>query len=498
MSDTDRIADRHLREVDGLSPATEMRPLTVGLVADPAWAASPAGQQLLTCAVNLLCRLTETVTRLQLAIPPVPVLVPMPYGRALGTLREALVAIPPWAVGAEVTVDVVQAVSDADVVLSLGPAPTSVAGRPVLCAIADGWRLWLGAPEEFPADAQASASATPLGPFLAACFLAGEVFKTARGVVRGSKVRSLGYSLWSGATGAWSRLEAGPEPAGQILPPIYLVGAGAVGQGVVAILGAAPLAAGYVVAIDDDRHDRTNLNRCFVAGEGDVGDAKVHAVERYLRHSPIVCLAHEGTIARYVSKPKPSLQVGLARAEAEGQYGTVVSCVDKGVSRQDIQGLRPKLIIGGSTVGLSAKTNVYDGEPGTPCLGCHNPPEKDGELLRELERRLRGMSREEQAAYLRDHVADPGPILEHLAAERCGTVGEAMLRDIATASPREFSVSFVSMAAAVLVASRLFSRLLFDAADRDRPRMTSIAFLKASILDADLAIDAACRRHAKP
>jgi hypothetical protein len=146
-------------------------------------------------------------------------------------------------------------------------------------------------------------------------------------------------------------------------------------------------------------------------------------------------------------------------------------------------------------VALSAKTNVYDFSPGTPCLGCHNPPEKDGERLRELERLLRGMPKKEQEVYLRAHVADPEPILEHLAAERCGTVGEAMLRDIATASPREFSVSFVSMAAAVLAASRLFSRLLFGGADRDRPRMTSIAFLKGSILDADLAVDAACKRH---
>jgi hypothetical protein len=189
------------------------------------------------------------------------------------------------------------------------------------------------------------------------------------------------------------------------------------------------------------------------------------------------------------------LQADLARAEADGRYGTVVSCVDKGTSRQDIQGLRPDLIIGGSTVGLGAKTNVYDFAPGTPCLGCHNPAEKDGEQLRELERLLRGMSRDEQDAYLRTHVSDPGPILEHLATERCGSVGEAMLRDIATASPREFSVSFVSMAAAVLAASRLFSRLLFAGADRDRPRMTSIAFLKGSILEADLAVDASCPRH---
>jgi molybdopterin/thiamine biosynthesis adenylyltransferase len=496
MNASERIADRHLREVDGLAPASGMRPLTVGLVADAAWAASPAGQHVLACAVNLLSRLTETVTRLMLAIPAVPVVVPMPYGHAVGTLRDALAAIPPWAVGNEVSVEIVEQVSGADMVLSLGPPPATPAGAPVLCAIADRWRLWVGLREHLPPDVEVRASATPLGPYLAASFLVGEVFKTARGVVRGRAIQSLGYSLWTGATGEWPALEAGPELAGHTLPPFYLVGAGAVGQGVAAILGATPLSGAYVVAIDDDHHDRTNLNRCFVAGEGDVGNAKVQAVARYLGRSPIVCLPHEGTVVQYVQKPKPSLQADLARAEADGRYGTVVSCVDRGTSRQDIQGLQPSLIIGGSTVGLSAKTNVYDFSPGTPCLACHNPPEKDGERLRELERLLRAMSREEQDAYLRAHVPDPGPILEHLAAERCGTVGEAMLRDIATASPREFSVSFVSMAAAVLAASRLFSRLLFNGADRDRPGMTSIAFLKGSVLDADLAVDATCPRHA--
>jgi hypothetical protein len=63
------------------------------------------------------------------------------------------------------------------------------------------------------------------------------------------------------------------------------------------------------------------------------------------------------------AKAKPSVNAELARAESEGRYDVIVSCVDKGKSRQDIQGLRPRLIIGGSTTGLTAKTNVYDFAP---------------------------------------------------------------------------------------------------------------------------------------
>jgi molybdopterin/thiamine biosynthesis adenylyltransferase len=442
MNTDERIADRHLREVNGLGSAADMRAVRVGVTADPAWAGSPAGQHFLVCLVNLLSRLTETVTHIHLVIPPVPVLVLMPYGRAAGDLGSALAAIPAWAVDKEVSVTTGATVTGVDVALCLGEPPAFLGSIPALCAIADGWRFWVGTPENMPEGVRVSASGTPLGPFLAACVLAGEVFKKARGMARGRPITSLAYSLWSGHTDAWSSLDAGPELAGHTLPPFYLVGAGAVGQGVATILGATPLAGGYVVTIDDDLHDKTNLNRCFLAGTTDVGHAKVLAVSRYLRESPVVCLLHEGTIAEYVSKPKPSLRPELDLAEAEGSYGTVVSCVDKGKSRQDIQGLRPKLILGGSTVGLSAKTNVYDFVPGTPCLGCHNPAENDGERLRELERLLRGMSPAEREVYLRAHVPNPGPILEYLADGKCGTVGETMLRDLATTAPRVGQLRF--------------------------------------------------------
>ncbi|MEA2908971.1 MAG: hypothetical protein QOJ15_1052 [Bradyrhizobium sp.] len=491
MITDERISDRHLREVDGLAPAADRRAVTVTVVADPAWAAAPAGQHLLVCLVNLLARLTETVTHIRLVVPSVPVAVRLPYGPSPGDLAAALAAMVPWAVGDDVSVEFTTAPGNDDLVLCLG-RPT---GQAMLCALADGWRCWVGDPAHFPRDSRVSTSTTPLGPYLAASFLAGEVFKRARGVTRGGSIHSLGYSLWTGTVGEWSFLEAGPELAGRDLPPFYLVGVGAVGQGLAQILGAAAFARGCVVAIDDDRHDKTNLNRCFLAGSADVGDPKMNAVVRYLNGTLVQCPPHVGTLIDYASKAKPSINAELARAESECRYDIIVSCVDKGKSRQDIQGLRPRLIIGGSTTGLTAKTNVYDFAPGTPCLGCHNPPEKDAERLREFERVLRAMSHDERIAYLRDRGVDPRPILQYLADGKCGSAGENMLRDMATGSPREFSVSFVSMGAAVLLAARLFSRVLFGGPDADRARMTSIAFLRGSVLDTALAVDATCGRH---
>jgi hypothetical protein len=317
-----------------------------------------------------------------------------------------------------------------------------------------------------------------------------------RGLERGRWIEEFGHSLWSGETGDWSELVDGPPLAGAELPPIYVVGAGAVGQGLLNLMGAAHFGSTYVVTLDDDRHDRTNLNRCFLAGVDDQDLSKVDAVRRFRQLAGFDGFEFKGALRDYLASPKPSLKEDLAALEAQDIYEYVVSCVDKGTSRQDVQGLWPKLIFGGSTSGLSAKTNVYDLAAGSPCLGCHNPPEKDGESLRKLEQHARRLTPDEQRAFFDGKVSDVQAVLDYLeAGEKCGMVGEAAFRAVALESSREFSVSFVSMAAAVLLASRLFNRLAFhNQVELGRPWMTSLAFRNMSVSDDNLTVDGSCRR----
>ena len=146
-----------------------------------------------------------------------------------------------WAVNGAVSLCIGQT-GVADFTVFVGEAPKETDQGPGIVAIGNGWNAWLGEISHAPANV-APTSSNPLGPFLGAALAAGEVFKRGRGIRRGRFLSSDGFSLWSGASAQhWNDLEDGPELTAATLPPIHLVGAGAVGNAlayVIANLGLA-------------------------------------------------------------------------------------------------------------------------------------------------------------------------------------------------------------------------------------------------------------------
>ncbi len=493
MIQTSEIGNRHLRALSGFED--QSRPLRVRIVAGEAFA-SPAAQHLTACLCNLLCRLVGSVSDIQISLPPDPWRVPTGWPGGDQAPVEALISLSDWATGGLIPISI-DAGSVCDFTICIGSRPNNFEGQIDLCAHGSGWRAWAGREAECPVSGSLTLTDTnPLGPYLAACLAAGEVFKRARRPKRGAEAENFGYSLWTGRQGVWPTLDNGPPLQGMVLPPLYIVGAGAVGQGLHAVLAAAQLGAAYLVTIDDDSHDETNLNRCFVSGVDDVDGAKVDAITRSRTAAGLDGLEFKGTLSQYVMRTDRSgLREDIAALEAEDRYPLVISAVDKNTSRQDIQGLSPSLVIGGSTVGLSAKANVYDMVEGTPCLACHNPPEDDGARLREVEQRVRSMSDEEKRAFLDGKVGELDRVMAYLqGAERCGSIGEAAFKAFATAQEPEFSVSFVSMAAATLLAGRLITRVGAPDSEDRRPRMSTIAFRNLGTGDDLLSRDQACTR----
>jgi hypothetical protein len=165
---------------------------------------------------------------------------------------------------------------------------------------------------------------------------------------------------------------------------------------------------------------------------------------------------------------------------------------DKGASRQDIQGLRPKLLLGGSTFNLQAKSHVYGLRPGAACLACFNPAERDVERLRSLENELEGMEKEARRQYLLERGLDVDAVEDHLNGVKCGGVGEAALRNFATRVPPEFSAGFASLGAGLLLAAALFREAVFPEERPTRAEMTSISFLNGKLFDAAHAADDNC------
>lgn len=490
MTDLPAIADRHARAVSGLGDT--LRPLRVAVLAGDDFA--PAAQHLAVCLVNLLCRLVGSVAAIELDLPSRALSVMTPGPSSPGDATAQLIALAGWAVGGEVSVSPPSG-EPHDLTICIGTPPSSFTGRIDIVVVGAGWRAWVGVPSNRPpADVMQRADANPLGPYLAAAFAAGEVFKRSRGLLRGRYAEDFGYSLWAGEMGAWRTLADGPPIAGTELPPFYLVGAGAVGQGLHAVLAAANLGAAFMITIDDDHHDDTNLNRCFVAGVDDVDRPKVDAITRIRKAAGLDGFEFKGTVAQYLAREKDhALRADVADLEANDCFRLVVSAVDKNSSRQDIQGLSPSLALGASTIGLTAKANVYEMTAGTACLACHNPPEDDGRRLREVEQRVRGMSEAQLRDFLAGNVADVEAVVAYLRnAQRCGDLGEADFRNFATRRTPEFSVSFVSMAAAVLLAARL---LMSTGSVGDRPQrlaMSTLAFRNLDAGDDALAQDSSC------
>jgi molybdopterin/thiamine biosynthesis adenylyltransferase len=131
--------------------------------------------------------------------------------------------------------------------------------------------------------------------------------------------------------------------------------------------------------VDDDVYDKTNLNRCSLAGTEDLNQEKTAVLASRLEEVGIASFPFSGDLRRFVNDGRVGMRADVAEEVGAGVYRMVVSCVDKGDGRQDIQGLHPQWLLGGSTLDLQAKTNVYAGERDAVCLGCHNAREHQGE-----------------------------------------------------------------------------------------------------------------------
>lgn len=480
------IGDRHSRAVAGLNMGGET--LVVRIVAD--CLDTPASQHLLTCLVNLLCRMAGSVAAIELDVPQTRMSVVMPHGISNATAFDAMAELAEWAVGNHIPV-VRDAGPGQRLALCIGRTEQA---RGDIYVHGHGWIAWVGS--DVPVVTSQLADPNPIGPYFAACLAAGEVFKRARGLVRGRFARDEGFSLWNGGSGSLAQLRDGPSLAGCSVPPFFLVGAGAVGQGLFAVLAASGVST-FVVTIDDDCHDSTNLNRCFLAGIADVGHEKVEVIARARKASGVGGTEYRGTLREFVRNgPLATMPVALQDAHESDQFHTVISAVDRNTSRWDIQGLQPRVAIGGSTDGLTAKVMSFEKHDGRPCLACNNAREEDGAKLRALEQRIRDLAPEAARIHLRECGSTDDEIDAVLAFVRdapgCGTAGERILGALASASPREFSVSFVSLAAAVLTFARLLASSNPDWIPAERPVMTSVSFRNLTMADDSIAQDPTC------
>lgn len=442
-----KLGDRHLRSFDGRFSETADNDGIVLVSAEETFATSTAGQHLLFMLVNLLARQYGVVREIQIAVAKVDVL-----------SQAALLAITSPKLP-DALIELAAQVSGEAAIVSLVSVPVvkggvhlSFGGNTV-AAFADGWRLSVGDPAILPRVTAESALA--FGPFFAASILAGECFKTFFGFKEPQRTRlPLHFSLWSFEAGeSWGELDPG-RAITTSLPPFYLVGCGAVGQAFLGSLVASAVTLEHVTLIDHDTIDEelTNLNRYCLAVLSDANAKKVVLAEAYLQERSVSCFAFQGRWEDYQASSREGQRSDLSEREQTFHYEYIISCVDKNPARHAIQRFWPRVLFGGSTLGLGATVQSYDMASQFDCLMCANSISSDDWSIELQAERLRVMTSQERRELFKTVDADIEAVEDYLRNPRCGTLGERELFKFRTsADSTEASVGFVSVGAGVVL-----------------------------------------------
>lgn len=421
-----------------------------------------AGQHLIWMLANLLARQFAIVHELDLHLPTVPTqpeAVLFPSDSAMTILPDAISATARLIAGEALDVKLVNdAESPVDVEILIGRCAPNLSAQYSIGVYADGWNLFVGDPDLTPPFKPRSG--LPLGPYFAACVAAGEVFKSLRKLKPdgGAFARKLFMSLHDfRSMNSWDQLPLVEDTAISI-PPFYLVGAGAVGQALACTLGASAVKQAYVTVVDHDSIDKegTNLNRCVLATQMDIGISKSDLTARFLVGHGIEAFAFREKWERYMdTSSRPVQRIDVATLERKLKFPLVISCVDDNTARHELQRLWPNYLIGGSTNGMSLEVTAYDMRSNYECLMCFNPLSRLG-TTDEIAERFRNLPRKEQEATALERGLSLEEIFRYLASPKCGSPGESELKKFAEAEqgPRP-SVGFVSVGAGVILAAQV-------------------------------------------
>lgn len=470
-TDLELIADRHFRpDPQGvLAPRGKPRVARVLVTTDARIASTSAGQLLTWMLVNLLGRQVGVVTEICVEVPDTPLLDGVaPFG-AGDSLYSTVVECVRLVAGNHMRVTRAtapgQTCDNADVHLLVGSSDSRNRGKKTWFLYADGWRWYVGTSSAYPRSAPASPLA--IGPYIAACFGAGEVFKLLRSMMpgKGEHIAELFGSAWSMTTAAsWEQLEEGPALVGiPSIPHTYFAGAGAVAQAAALALGSSGLR-GTATVVDHDRLDLTNDNRYVLSHLGNGGELKVDLMSRYLNERRIACHPVASRWEKYIrSSGRKAKTEDVAALERDFRYPLVLSCVDENDARHALQNLVPGLIIGGSTDGLTAKAATYHLGGTGSCLKCFNPiPQRNLAIQKQLAA-ARRMTAHEQWQLCSELGITAEDLDRALHSSGCGKLSEADLARFSKGPP-QMSVGFVSMAAGALLSAQLVRILVLGAA----------------------------------
>lgn len=198
----------------------------------------------------------------------------------------------------------------------------------------------------------------PVGALAAACLGAGEVFKRliALDPHRGGLLDGVAFSLRTYESSP--RDGCGPALPVAIKSDLLVVGAGAIGNGIVTLLADLPWE-GVINLVDKERYGEENLGTCIMIGPADVKAAKAKAMAQYLRTAGKSAEGFEATFESYV-------------AASDGRYPAIIlNALDNIEVRHEVQrSFWPDLIVDGAIGDFGCQVSRHPWGEDIACLIC--------------------------------------------------------------------------------------------------------------------------------
>jgi molybdopterin/thiamine biosynthesis adenylyltransferase len=196
----------------------------------------------------------------------------------------------------------------------------------------------------------------PLGALAAACLGIGEVFKRLIRL-KGERGEMLNGFSFSMRTFGQAPVDCGPRIPEVIPQDLLVVGAGAIGNGIVHLLSSLPLT-GAVTIVDREEYGPENLGTCVLIGPDDLNKPKAEFLASVLKKHNIRAHGFVGEFEQYVSKLRQFPRI-------------VLNGLDNIDVRHEVQrALWPDIVIDGAIGDFMCQVSRHPWPDDIACLIC--------------------------------------------------------------------------------------------------------------------------------
>jgi ThiF family len=298
--------------------------------------------------------------------------------------------------------------------------------------------------------------ANPVGALAAASLGASEIFKRLIKLVpeRAEPLDGLAFSFYSYEVGD----DPGPPLPNKIPIEVFVMGVGAIGNGVVHLLNSLPIS-GTAFFVDKQKFAKENLGTCILIGPEDLDTPKAVFAAKLLE-SKLTTRGFPQDLVEFV-----------ATTVKELPYPKIIlNGLDEIAPRHSVQSLWPDLIIDGAIGAFACEATLHPWGDDLSCLFCdfEHPPERSEQLESELtgltEDRLKDMNSVVTEDDIRAAPTEKRKWLStQIGKEICSVVSEATIEKLTQEKQKEGfqpSVPFVACLSSCMMVTELVRKIL--------------------------------------